>query len=169
MTRLRGTGILRFIAPVLALLATACGPPDAKPTMTRDQAKQRTESYFTDTFAILPQPVNAVAERDGDATCFKDDAPSEKDGRVMAMTSRYLRGIPADHHAATFDAFREHLVQAGFNVTTSGPGSIFLENPKDGFGASIQDGGDWATTLTIGFGSPCVWPNGTKPPLRPTG
>ncbi|MFJ9845378.1 hypothetical protein ACIRYZ_34040 [Kitasatospora sp. NPDC101155] len=166
VTRRHPTKAVRLALPAIAVLltATSCAGTDDGPTMTHEQAKQKTESYFADAFAALPQPVTAVTDRDSDGMCFKNDAPSEEDGRTMAVTSRYLRGIPADHHAATFDAFRDHLVKAGFEVTSSHPDAIFLKNPKDGFRASIDDGGDWSTTLTIGFVSPCVWPNGTKPP-----
>ncbi|MER7579726.1 hypothetical protein [Kitasatospora sp. NPDC097691] len=154
--------------PAIAVLltSTSCTTTDKGPTMTREQAKQKTEAYVADAFAALPQPVTTLPDRDDDGMCFKNDAPSEEDGRVMAVTSRYLRGIPADHHAATFDAFRDHLVKAGFTVTSSHRDAIFFTNPKDDFRASIDDGGDWSTTLTIGFVSPCVWPNGTKPPTK---
>ncbi|MFD8749558.1 hypothetical protein ACFV0O_01025 [Kitasatospora sp. NPDC059577] len=83
---------------------------------------------------------------------------------MMVVTSDFLRGIPADRHGAVFDAFRAHMLKAGFEVTSSSSDAVFFKNPKDGFTASIDDGGDWTTTLTIGFVSPCVWPNGTKPP-----
>ncbi|MEU4113554.1 hypothetical protein AB0F71_03550 [Kitasatospora sp. NPDC028055] len=165
-THQRLTKAARLALPAVAvlLMATSCAGTDDSPTMTHEQAKQKTEAYFADVFAALPQPVTAVADRDSDGWCFKNDAPSEEDGRTMAVTSRYLRGIPADHHAATFDAFRDHLVKAGFKVTSSHADAIFLKNPKDDFSATIDDGGDWSTTLHIAFVSPCVWPNGTKPP-----
>ncbi|MFI8456727.1 hypothetical protein [Kitasatospora sp. NPDC085464] len=168
--RRRSATAARLALPAVAVLltSTSCTSTgtEGDPTITLEQAKQKTATYFTDAFAALPQPVTAVTDRDNGAYCFKDDAPSEEDGRMMAVTSRYLRGIPADHHAATFNAFRDHLTAAGFKVTSSRPDTISLENPKDGFTASIYDGGDWTTTLTIGFSSPCVWPNGTKPPTK---
>ncbi|MFF2080930.1 hypothetical protein ACFVXG_39950 [Kitasatospora sp. NPDC058162] len=157
--------LIKRATAAIALLCTlaACSHGSDEPTITRAQARQKTEVYFADVFAALPQPVTALSDRDDDGMCFKNDAPSEEDGRVMAVTSRYLRGIPADRHAATFDAFRDHLVKAGFEVTSSHRDAVFLKNPKDGFKASIDDGGDWTTTLTIGFVSPCVWPDGTPP------
>lgn len=163
MTRPR-SGVLRTAVPLLALLLGACGHPDDRPTITHDEAKQRTESYFADALAALPKPVTVAPDRDYDASCFKNDAPSERDGRTIAVTSRYLRDVPADHRTALLDAFREHLLQAGFTVTSSDAPSVLMKNPKDGFHASIDAGGDWNTSLTMGFTSPCVWPNGTKPP-----
>ncbi|MFI6151543.1 hypothetical protein ACIBCA_02470 [Kitasatospora sp. NPDC051170] len=165
MTRPR-PGVLRTAVPLLALLVAACGHPDDRPTITHDEAKRRTESYFTDTLAALPKPVTVVPDRDSDASCFKNDAPSEYDGRTEAVTSRYLRDVPADHRTALLDAFREHLLQAGFTVTSSDSRSILMHNPKDDFDGSIDAGGDWNTTLTMGFVSPCVWPDGTKPPSK---
>ncbi|MGW2870742.1 hypothetical protein [Kitasatospora sp. NPDC001225] len=150
-------------AGVVLLAATSCsGSADAP--LTSAQAKQKTDTYFTEIFLAFPKPISPVVDRDAEEKCFKKDAPSEPDGRVKAVTYRFLRDIPADHHDTIFDTFRGHLVVAGFKVTDSRPGVIVLTNPDNGFKASISDGDNWPTTLVVSFESPCVWPNGTKPP-----
>ncbi|MEU3574059.1 hypothetical protein AB0E96_37475 [Kitasatospora sp. NPDC036755] len=148
-------------AGAVLLAATSCsGSADAPRTSA--QAKQKTDTYFTETFLAFPKPISPVVERDGEEQCFKKDAPSEPDGRVKAVTYRFLRDIPADHHDTVFDAFRGHLVVAGFDVTDSRPGVIVLTNPDNGFKASLVDGDNWPATLLVGFESPCVRPDGAK-------
>ncbi|MFI2609576.1 hypothetical protein [Kitasatospora sp. NPDC018619] len=150
-------------AGAVLLAATSCsGSADAP--LTSAQAKQKTDAYFTETFLAFPKPISPVVDRDGEDACVRKDAPGEPDGRVRAVTYRYLRDIPADHHDTVFDAFRGHLVVAGFRVTDSRPGVIVLTNPDNGFKASISDGDNWPATLVVGFESSCVWPHGTKPP-----
>ncbi|MFJ6769627.1 hypothetical protein ACIQOV_01370 [Kitasatospora sp. NPDC091257] len=148
-------------AGAVLLAATSCsGSSDA--ALTSAQAKQKTDQYFSETFLAFPKPISPVVDRDGEEKCFKKGAPSEPDGRVKAVTYRFLRDIPADHHDTIFDAFRGHLVVAGFRVTDSRPGVIVLTNPDNGFKASVSDGDNWPATLKVGFESPCVSPDGAK-------
>lgn len=149
-------------AGAVLLAATSCsGSGDAPQTSA--EAKKQTDTYFSETFLAFPKPISPVVDRDGEEQCFKKGAPSEPDGRVKAVTYRFLRDIPADHHGTIFDAFRGHLVVAGFRVTDSRPGVIVLTNPDNGFKASITDGENWPATLVVGFESPCVPPAGAKP------
>ncbi|MFB7617071.1 hypothetical protein [Kitasatospora sp. NPDC056181] len=155
----------RRVAAALALLFTvaACGHDSDRPTMTRAEAKQRTQDYIAQVLAAFPQPVTAAAGRENDGYCFKDDAVSEEDGRVNAVTEKTLPGVPLAKHAEYVAAFRSKAEALGFTSTGSGT-SLYFTNKSNDFSASIMEIGDAERTLQIGFVSPCVWPDGTKPP-----
>ncbi|MQS13724.1 hypothetical protein F7Q99_15965 [Streptomyces kaniharaensis] len=151
----------------LVLAVAACGDDASGPTMTRAQAKAQTESYIAQVVASLPQPVTTMTENDSDSFCFKNDAPSEEDGRVNIDTERKLPGVPLERHPDYFAAFRSQVESMGFKPTPdsalSAP-SLFFTNNSNNFNASMTELGDADRTLEITFTSPCVWPNGAKPP-----
>ncbi|MFF2039474.1 hypothetical protein ACFVVX_03535 [Kitasatospora sp. NPDC058170] len=161
----------RRLGPVLvlalALPLAACGGETDKPTMTRAEAKAQTESYVARAVGALPQPATPVAERDNDGYCFKNDAPSEYDGKVTAVTERKLPGVPPDRHPEYFTAFRSQVEAMGFKLDDASGGfdhALFFTNHANDFTATLTELGDGDRTLSVSFVSPCVWPDGTRPP-----
>ncbi|MER7581627.1 hypothetical protein [Kitasatospora sp. NPDC097691] len=152
-------------AGVLWTVPACTGDFDA-PTMTRAQAKQQTADYAGQAIADLPQPVTAAGGRENGTNCFKNDAPSEYDGRVVEVTEKRLSGIPTDHQAEYVERLRARIESMGFQRDDSGalPTSIHFTNAANRFTGSIDGIGSSYGMLVIGFTSPCVWPNGTEPP-----
>ncbi|MFG2904488.1 hypothetical protein ACGF13_05410 [Kitasatospora sp. NPDC048286] len=134
--------------------------------MTQAQAKQQTVDYMGQALAELPQPVTTASEREDGTNCFKNDAPSEYDGRVVEVTEKRLSGIPVDRQAEYVEHLRSRIESMGFQRDDSGAlrTSAHFTNPTNKFAGSIDGIGSSYGTLVIGFFSPCVWPNGTKPP-----
>lgn len=154
------------MAAGLLLTAAACGEDSDAPTMTQAQAKQRTADYMGQALADLPQPVATAGERENGTNCFRNDAPSEYDGRVVEVTERRLSGIPGDRQAEYVERLRTRIEAMGFRQDDSGAlrTSAHFTNSTDQFTGSIDGIGSSYGTLVIGFSSPCVWPDGTKPP-----
>ncbi|MFI9331122.1 hypothetical protein ACIGZJ_26730 [Kitasatospora sp. NPDC052868] len=154
------------VVVVLALVLAGCSVESNRPTMTRAEAKAQTEEYVAQAVGAFPQPVTPVAERDNDGVCFKNDAPSEYDGKVTAVTARNLTGVPVDRHPEYFAAFRAQVEAMGFKLNDASADfdhALFFTNHANGFTASLIEIGDGQRTLNVGFASPCVWPEGTRP------
>ncbi|MFI9330067.1 hypothetical protein ACIGZJ_21270 [Kitasatospora sp. NPDC052868] len=148
------------------MTVAACGKDSDAPTMTQGQAKQQTADYAGQAITDLPQPVTTASERENGTNCFKNDAPSEYDGRVVEVTETRLSGIPADRQAEYVEHLRVRIESMGFQLDDPGAlrTSAHFTNPTNKFTGSIDGIGSSYGTLVIGFSSPCVWPNGTKPP-----
>ncbi|MFI8460836.1 hypothetical protein [Kitasatospora sp. NPDC085464] len=152
-------------AGLLWTVPACTGETDA-PTMTRAQAKQQTADYAGQAIADLPQPVTTANGRENGTNCFKNDAPSEYDGRVVEVTEKRLAGIPADRQAEYVERLRARIESMGFHRDDSEAlrTSIHFTNAANRFTGSIDGIGSSHGMLVIGFTSPCVWPDGTQPP-----
>ncbi|MFE4514246.1 hypothetical protein ACFRMQ_08645 [Kitasatospora sp. NPDC056783] len=162
----RHQAITATMAAALLLTITACGKDSDAPTMTRAQAKQQTVDYMGQALTDLPQPVATAGERENGTNCFKNDAPSEYDGQVVEVTERRVSGIPMDRQAEYVAHLRTRIESMGFQQDDSGAlrTSAHFTNSANKFTGSIDGIGSSYGVLVIGFSSPCVWPDGTKPP-----
>lgn len=156
-----------IVVVLLGVALAACGSDSDAPTMTQAEAKSRTEAYLAQVVAALPRPANPAPYRDDEAYCFEKDSASTRSGQVMAMTARKLPGIAVERHAEYFQAFRSTLESMGFQPekgTEEVTGGAYFVNPTTRFYAALTESGDTDRTFTLSFTSPCVWPDGTRPP-----
>jgi hypothetical protein len=136
-----------------------------QPTITLDEAKARAATYVQQIVGALP--VKARLDSFGmvptsmECTDPTDNGPP---GRYDYGVSYFLRDIPKERNPEIMRAFLAYLTKRGFVVQTKNDSFLSLENPQDGFGASLQQSGSQNRGLSLTVSSPCVWPNGTPSP-----
>lgn len=155
-----------LLALTVLLLTVGCSMnPGMRPTITLDEAKQRTNAYFREILEALP--VNPRLEELGgspssiECTDPDDNGPP---GRYDYYISFFLRDIPTDRNPEIFARFRSYLTGRGFAEYSSSDGFLAMRSRTDGFTAGLEESGGGGKVLSLTVSAPCVWPNGTPAP-----
>lgn len=161
---------LAAMATILAVSACTGQDRSLQPTVTKEQAAQRTEQLVQEAFAQLPAGATLKLNNSSDESPCDDASDGGPAGRVF-VERRYLvvpppgGTWPVDQALPTLVSFWE---KKGYKVyddrRTSSYPKYVVETP-DGYSANITtwDRGDHSD-ITLSSSSPCVWPNGTPQP-----
>ncbi|MFC7382406.1 hypothetical protein [Sphaerisporangium rhizosphaerae] len=158
---------LMAVVVAVAALVAGCTQGEGMPSsaMTQDQAVARVEQLIHDTAATLtPTPRLDLYRPSLNVQNCLEPTDGGSEDRIIINRTYFLRDIPKAKVSAVAGQVQAywkrqgHLIQAVSKTGTS----ISGRSQPDDFLLSLSLTGD--DVLTLGAGSPCIWPSGTPDP-----
>jgi hypothetical protein len=167
-----------MLVALLTTLLAACGSggnqtgdpvttqPGMKPTITIDEANQRSQQYLDQAANdLFPAPITRTPsplEERGSCTDPDDNGPTN---RLKASREYKLDGVSAADFPRYFDSLRTWWKGHGYVLGSdkgNASGHLLNGESADGFIMALQSNDVGGLYLSVA--SPCVWPNGTPEP-----
>ncbi|MBA0125148.1 hypothetical protein H0B56_06300 [Haloechinothrix sp. YIM 98757] len=149
---------------LLLVLAACTGGSAMEPTLTEEQARDRAEQHIQEAIAALPDEptLNLLSDYSDECTDPTDNGPQ---GRYQVGKTYWLDDLSPERNDAYLDALRAHWEANNYRISSDNrpdDRTITVEHNEDAFRMSVVARPD-DQRLSLGAGSPCIWPEGTPP------